>query len=103
MDLIAGLGEYRRGGLAPRDWYRSVRRIDESGWFSTDDLGPTGVFAARLATRIASRARRRVWKREPSPTITMPRQRSPRFYPGRLDSRRSVGEVTPPQGTTPAA
>ncbi len=98
MDAIAGLGAYRRAGLAPRDWYRSVRRADESGWFSADDVGPAGVFAGRFATRVAARVGHKLWKRQPSPVSAAPGQPVPTFHPGRLRPRRPVAPYVPPSG-----
>ena len=87
MDLIAGLGKYRQAGLAPRDWYRSVRGVDEAGWLSADDMVPAEVFAARMVGRLIARAGRRLWRQERSPTAASRLQLSPKFYPGRRDSR----------------
>ena len=64
MDLIAGLGKYRQAGLAPRDWYRSIRDVDEAGWWSTDDMLPGGslcradggqAYCTGRATAVAAR------------------------------------------------
>ena len=87
MDLIAGLGKYRQAGLAPRDWYRSIRDVDEAGWWSTDDMLPAEVFAARMVGRLTARAGRRLWRREGSSAAASLVRPKPRFYPGRRESR----------------
>ena len=87
MDLIAGLGKYRQAGLAPRNWYRSIRDVDEAGWWSADDMLPAEVFVARMAGRLTARAGRRLWRGgEGSPAASHVRPK-PVFYPGRRESR----------------
>jgi len=58
-DVIAAFGGYRRNGLTLQGWWRSLRGVEELGWFSSDDLLPTVVLAAYLAVAVCKRASRR--------------------------------------------
>ncbi len=46
-DLLAGIGLAREGSLSFGRWLRSIREVDEPGWFAHDDLAPF----RRLVTR----------------------------------------------------
>jgi hypothetical protein len=58
-DSLAALGYLRRGELNLRGWLTSLRRIDETAWFATDDLTPFGLMCLRTAGRMVSRPLRR--------------------------------------------
>jgi len=58
-DSLAALGYLRRGELSLRGWLGSLRRIDETAWFATDDLVPFGLMCLRTAGRAVSRPLRR--------------------------------------------
>lgn len=90
LDLRAGLGAYRRAGLTPVHWYRSVRAADEAAWLDTHDALPPAVLATRLALRIGLRAARAVGAtpRRARPLRVTERDSSfgrPLFRPGRRD------------------
>ncbi|MBV9444623.1 MAG: ATP-grasp domain-containing protein [Streptosporangiaceae bacterium] len=54
-DPISALAHWRRGDLSPRAWLASLREVDETAWFATDDLRPFGLMCLRMGWRAVSR------------------------------------------------
>ncbi|HEX6519510.1 MAG TPA: ATP-grasp domain-containing protein [Streptosporangiaceae bacterium] len=54
-DPISALAHWRRGELSPRAWLASLREVDETAWFATDDLRPFGLMCLRMGWRAVSR------------------------------------------------
>lgn len=50
-DVLAGWAYHRDGGLTARDWWRSVRGVDEFAWLAADDLRPFVVMSLRFLFR----------------------------------------------------
>ncbi len=74
-DPIGALGYWRSGELGLRSWAASLRTVDETAWFASDDLRPFGLMCLRMGWRMATR---RLARRE------RPGHRSePRYAAGR--------------------
>lgn len=54
-DPIGALGYWRSGELRLRPWLASLRGVDETAWFATDDLRPFGLMCLRMGGRAVSR------------------------------------------------
>jgi predicted ATP-grasp superfamily ATP-dependent carboligase len=65
VDWISALRYWRDGNLTVREWLRSVRGIDESAFFSRDDLRPIAAVLLWDAARF--RYLPRIRKRAPKP------------------------------------
>jgi predicted ATP-grasp superfamily ATP-dependent carboligase len=48
-DLVSSAKYYKDKALRPREWLRSFRGVEESAWFSWDDLRPFGSMWAQSA------------------------------------------------------
>jgi predicted ATP-grasp superfamily ATP-dependent carboligase len=54
-DPISSLAYWRSGELDLRSWVASIRAVDETAWFATDDLRPFGLMCLRMGWRLATR------------------------------------------------
>jgi predicted ATP-grasp superfamily ATP-dependent carboligase len=54
-DPIGAFSYWRRGELRLRPWLASLRTVDETAWFATDDLRPFGLMCLRMGWRMAAR------------------------------------------------
>jgi len=54
-DPISALTHMRHRTLDLRSWVASMRTVDETAWFATDDLRPFGLMCLRMGWRLASR------------------------------------------------
>ena len=54
-DPISALSHFRSGELKPWAWLASLRAVDETAWFTRDDLRPFGLMCLRMSWRLASR------------------------------------------------
>jgi D-aspartate ligase len=88
-DPISALAHWRRGDLSPRAWLGSLRGVDETAWFATDDLRPFGLMCLRMGWRAVSRPFAR---RATTPSSGM------RYRPGRVTApnANAVPEPTHP-------
>jgi predicted ATP-grasp superfamily ATP-dependent carboligase len=50
-DLVASLRYLGDGRLTPRQWLRSLRRVDETAWLASDDLAPFAAMCLTFAPR----------------------------------------------------
>jgi len=57
QDLLASRVYIRNGALTFKEWYRSIRKIDETAWFRWDDPLPFLLLSLHLPWRALSRAR----------------------------------------------
>lgn len=80
-DPISALAHWRRGELSPRAWLASLRSIDETAWFATDDLRPFGLMCLRMGWRAASRPFSRIPHRRTTITSARMRYRAGRALP----------------------
>ena len=79
-DPLCAVGYWRSGELALKAWAGSLRGIDETAWFATDDLRPFGLMCLRMGWRAVSRPFTRA--------VAVPRPRSEfRYRPGRARPR----------------
>ena len=60
-DLPAGWACFRNGTLTLKEWFGSLRKIDETAWFSPDDPWPFLVLCLNLPVRAVKRGPLR-WK-----------------------------------------
>ncbi len=56
QDLFASVAYWRRGALTLKNWWTSIRRIDETAWFAASDPLPFLVMCLRLPFRALMRA-----------------------------------------------
>lgn len=56
QDLLASRAYWRSGALTIRDWWRSLRDIDETAWYTADDPLPFLVMCLHMPFRALSRA-----------------------------------------------
>jgi D-aspartate ligase len=54
-DPLGAFAYWRSGELGLRGWAESLRGIDETAWFATDDLRPFGLMCLRMGWRAVSR------------------------------------------------
>jgi predicted ATP-grasp superfamily ATP-dependent carboligase len=54
-DPIGAFGYWRSGELGLRSWAASLRTVDETAWFASDDLRPFGLMCLRMGLRLATR------------------------------------------------
>ncbi len=54
-DPIAALSYFRSGDLRLRDWFKSVRNINETAWYARDDLLPFLLMCGWMGWRLLSR------------------------------------------------
>src|SRR5204863_2564602 len=47
-DLVSSVRYIRDHRLTPREWWASLRGVDECAWFASDDLKPFAVMALRF-------------------------------------------------------
>jgi len=55
QDLLASRAYWRNGALTIRDWWRSLRQIDETAWHSSDDPLPFLLMCLHMPLRAVSR------------------------------------------------
>ena len=55
-DLVSSIRYIRDGRLTPREWWVSLRGVDECAWFASDDLKPFAVMALRFLARAPQKA-----------------------------------------------
>lgn len=79
-DLLAAPAYIRSGELSIRQWLAGLRRVDEAGWFASDDLLPFLVMLARFTAHAVKRA----MGRRPATSMKVD---SPRYQPGRAAGR----------------
>ncbi|HEY6330592.1 MAG TPA: carboxylate--amine ligase, partial [Blastocatellia bacterium] len=56
QDLLASRAYWRSGALTIRDWWRSLRQIDEPAWYTADDPLPFVLMCLHMPFRAVSRA-----------------------------------------------
>src|SRR5215475_3435025 len=56
LDLKSSLDYYREGSLTLRQWLRSLRGIEEAGYFASDDLAPFWRLCFTALSRLARNA-----------------------------------------------
>ncbi|HYA69347.1 MAG TPA: hypothetical protein VED63_11505, partial [Acidimicrobiales bacterium] len=54
-DPLGALAYWRHGELDLRAWLTSVRGVNETAWFASDDLRPFGLMCLRMGWRLATR------------------------------------------------
>jgi D-aspartate ligase len=87
-DPISAFSYWRRGELGLRSWLASLRTVDETAWFATDDLRPFGLMCLRMGWRLATRPLG-------NGPLALPQGRAPghdfRFSGGRAAARAGQG------------
>jgi predicted ATP-grasp superfamily ATP-dependent carboligase len=94
-DPIAAFSYWRTAELGLKDWVASLRAVDETAWFATDDLRPFGLMCLRMAWRMASRPLSRT-----RPAIS---SREPRYRSGPAAGRHTAGKKSIHQATAALA
>src|SRR5436190_4563137 len=65
-DLVSSARYIRDRRLTPREWWASLRGVDECAWFASDDLKPFVVMALRFVARAPRKALSVAPQRQPS-------------------------------------
>jgi predicted ATP-grasp superfamily ATP-dependent carboligase len=78
-DLVSSVRYLRDGSLSPRRWLRSLRGVDETAWFATDDPAPFAMMCLSFIPRgILAYLRRRRLKRRTEVLAAEPLPCTPR-------------------------
>ncbi len=97
QDFLSCLDYRREGQLTLRQWFGSLRGIDEAAWFARDDLVPGCLVCLGFVHRLFRRAAKK------SIELSRPRRRAREEARQGDRAARGVGASGAPQGVAPSA